>query len=171
LREIVPGLSVVAVLYNKQGTTTPGATIARAATALGLRLHPVGVAVPADLDDAVASAAAAGASGMIVLADPVIMDRRRQRIAELALRHRLPSVSAFRIHAEAGGLASYAEDLVDMHRRSAVFVDKILKGGKPADLPVEQPTKFELVINLRTARALGIEIPPSVLARADAVIE
>ena len=99
------------------------------------------------------------------------MDQSRVRIAEMALRYRLPTVFTFRMYVEAGGLMSYAQDLVDMHRRSATFVDKILKGSKPADLPVEQPTKFELVINLKTAKALGLTVPPTLLTRADEVIE
>jgi putative ABC transport system substrate-binding protein len=95
----------------------------------------------------------------------------RQRIAKLALRHRLPTMFNVRDHAEAGGLMSYGTDFNDLSRRGAVYVDKILKGAKPADLPVQQPTKFELVINLKTAKALGLTIPPSLFARADQVID
>ena len=95
----------------------------------------------------------------------------RQQVAELAMRHRLPTFFTWRDHVEAGGLMSYAPDFGDLVRRSAMLVDKILKGTKPADLPVEQATKFELVINLKTAKLLGITIPPSVLMRADHVIE
>ena len=94
-----------------------------------------------------------------------------ERLADLALKNRLPTVFAQRAYTEAGGLMSYAADFKDLFRRTATFVDKVLKGAKPADLPVEQPTKFELVINLKTAKALSLEIPPSLLARADEVIE
>jgi putative ABC transport system substrate-binding protein len=95
----------------------------------------------------------------------------RTRLADLALKNRLPTIFAQREYAEAGGLLTYAADFSDLFGRAATFVDKILKGAKPADLPVEQPTKFELVINLKTAKALGLEIPPTLLARADEVIE
>jgi putative ABC transport system substrate-binding protein len=95
----------------------------------------------------------------------------KQRMAELALRHRLPTFFTFRDHVEAGGLMSYSPDLGDLARRGAIYVDKILRGAKPADLPVEQPTKFELVINAKTAKALGLTIPPSLLLQADQIIE
>jgi len=114
--------------------------------------------------------ARAQAQALLVLAfGPYIVER--QRLAELALRHRLPTMFNVRDHAEAGGLLSYGTDLNDLSRRGAAYVNKILKGAKPADLPVEQPTKFELVINLKTAKALGLTIPQSLLARADQVIE
>ncbi len=110
------------------------------------------------------------ASALVILADPIFTDQRRQ-IAELAAKRRMPSVYGVREYAEAGGLMVYGANLLDLERRAATFVDKILKGAKPADLPIEQPTKFELVINLKTAKALGLTIPPSLLLRADQVIE
>ena len=107
----------------------------------------------------------ARAGALAVLGTPVF-NRERRRLVDLAAKHRLPAVYSFRLYVEAGGLMSYGPDLPDMFRRSATYVDKILKGARPGDLPVEQPTKFELVINLKTAKALGLTIPPSVLARA-----
>ncbi len=171
LREIVPGLTDVLVLYNPNGSTKPAHTLTIAAASLGLRLHPVAVTALQDIDNAFAGTATPGRFGVIVLADPIIMDRSRGSIAERAVRHRLPLAASFRFGAEAGALLSYAENLADMHRRSASFVDKILRGAKPADLPIEQPTKFELLVNLKTARVLGIELPTSIMARADEVIE
>jgi putative ABC transport system substrate-binding protein len=107
---------------------------------------------------------------MHVLGTPVF-DRESRRLVNLAAKNRLPAVYSFRGYVNAGGLMSYGPDLADLGRRAATYVDKILKGAKPADLPVEQPTKFELVINLKTAKALGLTIPPSLLLRADQVIE
>ena len=112
----------------------------------------------------------ARAGALAVLGTPVF-NRERRRLVDLAAKHRLPAVYSFRLYVEAGGLMSYGPDLPDMFRRSATYVDKILKGARPGDLPVEQPTKFELVINLKTAKALGLTIPPSVLARAHQVVE
>jgi putative ABC transport system substrate-binding protein len=110
------------------------------------------------------------AEALLVLLDVLFWDRR-ERITALAAKNRLPSVYPFSVFAEAGGLMSYSGSRSDLNRQIAVYVDKILKGAKPSDLPVEQPTKFELVINLKTAKALGLTIPPSLLARADQVIE
>ena len=108
---------------------------------------------------------------MIIRPDTFVLDARAKEIVIIAARYAVSTISAFREFPEFGGLMSYGADLRDIHRRSASFVDKILKGAKPADLPVEQPTKFELVINLKTAKALGLIIPPSLLLRADQVIE
>jgi len=110
-------------------------------------------------------------SSSVVLVESPRAVANRSRIAELGLKHRLPIVSQFSRIVDAGGFMSYGPDLSDLFRRAATYVDKILKGAKPADLPVEQPTKFELVINLKTAKALGLAIPPSLLLRADRVIE
>jgi putative ABC transport system substrate-binding protein len=173
LRELVPGLADMAVLFNPANAGSGGGLgrIAELAGSAGILLHPFPVTSVHALDALFAAARAGNLGGALVVPEPLIMDRNRARIAELALRYRLPAIYSFRTYAEAGGLASYAEDLVDMHRRSALFVDRILKGAKPADLPVEQPTKFELVVNLKTAKAIGITVPQSILLRADEVIE
>jgi putative ABC transport system substrate-binding protein len=177
LKEAVPGLSRVAAVHDPH---PPKPILAQwtkenevAAGALGLRLQVVDLgADPATWGAALASMAKAGVGGLSFIESPVFgSGSNRTRLAELAVTHRLPTIFPFREHADAGGLMSYGVNLADLFRRAAGFVDRILKGAKPADLPVEQPTKFELVINLRTAKALGLTIPPSVLARADEVIE
>jgi putative tryptophan/tyrosine transport system substrate-binding protein len=141
-----------------------------AARSLGVQLRLSGVMAPNELDRAFSAIAAERADALVVFPGPLLFTQRR-RIVDFATKHRLPSMFGARENVEAGGLISYGPSVADLVRRSAAFVDKILKGAKPADLPVEQPTKFELVINLKTAKALGITIPPAVLARADEVIE
>jgi putative ABC transport system substrate-binding protein len=141
-----------------------------AARPLQLRLQTVVARTAADLESAFSSMARAHAQAVFVLGFGPYM-AARQQVAELALKHRLPTFFTWRDHVEAGGLMSYAPDLSDLVRRGAIYVDKIFRGAKPADLPVEQPTKFELVINLKTAKALGLTIPPSLLHRADQIIE
>lgn len=174
LRELVPGLSNVAIMYN---SNSPAVTrerfdrISEAGTTLGLKVRPLGVAQQTHLENAFETLRGVKAVGLMVLPEPALMDQSRAQIAEMALRHRVPSVFTFRMYVEVGGLMSYAQDLVDMHRRSATYVDKLLKGAKAADLPVEQPTKFELVINSKTAKALGLNVPPTMIARADEVLE
>ncbi len=138
---------------------------------LGFKLHPVELREPQlDVESAFRAAVRSRAEGLFVL-ETVNIFRERSQIAQLALKHRLPTSFAFREYVDAGGLASYGVNFPDMGRRAAIYVDRILKGAKPADLPVEQATKFELVINLKTAKTLGLTIPTSVLARADQVIE
>src|SRR5258707_589921 len=138
---------------------------------LGFKLHPVELREPQlDVESAFRAAVRSRAEGLFVL-ETVNIFRERSQIAQLALKHRLPTSFAFREYVDAGGLASYGVNFPDMGRRAAIYVDKILKRAKPADLPVEQATKFELVINLKTAKALGLTIPPSLLHRADQVIE
>jgi putative ABC transport system substrate-binding protein len=171
LREMLPRLRDVLVLSNPQGSTRPNRPLSDAASMLGLRLHTFDLARPEDLEQAFARPDLSDGWAAIALADPAIIDRLRAPMAALALRHRLPLVQSFRAGVEAGGLLCYGIDLADMHRRSAFFVDKILKGARPADIPVERPTKFELVINLKTARLLGVAIPTPILQRADDVIE
>jgi putative ABC transport system substrate-binding protein len=174
LNQAVPGVRRVAVLWQ------PGALGARtdkdilkeaevAARALGVRPQFVEARGPADFDRAFSDMTKARAGALTVWSTPLFFTERR-RLVDLAAKNRLPAVYPWREFVDAGGLMSYGPDLADMFRRAATYVDKILKGAKPADLPVEQPTKFELVINLKAAKALGLTIPPSLLQRADEVI-
>ena len=141
-----------------------------AARALGVTLLSVEVRRLDDFDGALATLARERPDALIMLADPLTM-ARQHRIVEFATQHRLPMISELKAFAEAGGLMTYGPSLPDLLRRSAVYVDKILKGAKPAELPVEQPMKFELVINLKTAQTLGLTIPPTLLFQADEVIQ
>jgi putative ABC transport system substrate-binding protein len=172
IKEAVPKVSRVAVLWNQGSQIAP--LMVReaevAARALQLQVHSVGVRGADEFEGAFASMTKERASAVVVLADPVSFLHRTQ-LAELAARSRLPAMYALAEHVEAGGLMAYSANFAEAARRSAIYVDKILKGAKPGDLPVEQPRKFELVINLKTAKALGLTIPPSLLQRADQVIE
>jgi putative ABC transport system substrate-binding protein len=141
-----------------------------AAQALGLRPQRVEVRDATEFERAFSDMARDRAEALVVDNDALFWDHRKE-LADLALKHRLPTMSEYREFVEAGGLMFYAVDDRDLYRRAATYVDKILKGAKPADLPVEQPTKFQFVINLKTAKTLGLTIPPSLLARADEVIE
>jgi putative ABC transport system substrate-binding protein len=167
IRELVPGISRIAVLANPTNPITAVDLKAAEAAArgLGVSLHVVEIRAQNDFERAFKAATESRAGAMLVFADPFIV-ANRARVANLALGSRLPAVgiSGF---AEVGGLADYGPDLPAMFRRAAAYVDKILKGVKPADLPVEQPTRLELVINTATAKALGLQIPPAVLLRAD----
>ena len=172
LKEAVPHISRVAILWNPSHSEasasfreTEGAT-----RALGLSLESIEVRSAADLEGAFRRAVARHADALTVLLDPVTL-LNEAKVAELAARSRIPSIFYERRFATAGGLMAYGPLDEDLHRRAAGYVDKILKGAKPADLPVEQPTKFELVINLKTAKALGLTIPPSLLQRADEIIQ
>ena len=172
LRQFVPNLSRVAVFWNPANAFNPAAlTQARtAAEVLRLDLLPLAVRTTEELDDAFAAIVKERPGALITFADRIFL-HNRVRMMEFAAKNRLPSVNAYRELVEAGGLMSYGPSYEDMHRRAAIYVDKILKGAKPSDLPVEQPTKFELVINLKTARALTLTVPPVLLALADEVIE
>src|SRR5262245_43494362 len=167
LKEAVPTVSRVAVLRNP--LTAPHSAMMpeteSAARALRLALQPVSVRRPDEIDSAFAAMSRARVNGLIVLSDPIFTSIR-MRIVDLAVKGRLPVIYADGYHTQAGGLMSYGPSVPDLFRRAAGYVDKILKGARPGDLPVEQPTKFELVINLRTAKSLGLTIPPSVLLRA-----
>jgi putative ABC transport system substrate-binding protein len=172
LKEAVPGVSRVAVLANAANPVTAGALkdLEGAARALRVKLHVPEVRERQGIDDAFAAMARERAQALLVMTDPMF-SVERERIVDLAAKHRLPGIFGWREFAEAGGLLSYDPNLADMYRRLATYVDKILKGAKPGDLPIEQPTKFEFVINLKTAKALGLTIPQPILFRADRVIE
>ena len=172
LKEAVPGLSRVAVLWDPATPShRPGLQAVEVrGRALGLQVHSLAVHDATEFDSAFSAIVEDRAGGILVLSTPLFIGGAR-RLAELALTHKLPTMFGPRDHAEAGGLLSYGPDRADLYRRAATYVDKILKGARPADLPVEQAEKFDLVINLKTAKALGIEIPPSILLRAEEVIE
>ena len=173
LKELLPHVSRVAVFFD---LAAPGSMLnvrdmEGAARSIGVVLQRVPVRPdPATYEAAFIAVERAGAGAVTIVQSAAFLSGYR-RIAELALVHRLPCGGGNREFAEAGGLVSYGPDIADLFRRGAVYVDKILKGAKPGDLPVEQPTKFELVINLKTAKALGLTLPPSLLLRADSVIE
>jgi putative ABC transport system substrate-binding protein len=172
LKETVPTVRRVAVLSNPANPAQASAIghVKAAAKSLGVQLQLLPARGPDDFEGAFAAMAKERAGALLVVPESMFVSHRT-RLAELAARSQLPAAYGVREHAEAGGLMSYGPSLTANSRRAGLFVDKILKGANPADLPVEQPTKFELVINLRTAKALGLTIPPSVLARADEVIE
>ena len=172
LKEAVPHLTRVAVLWDP---TEPGRRelvkeTEAASPTLGLQLQTLAARSPQEIDSAFAAMTRERAGALVVLTDSIFTNQRRQ-IAELATKRRLPSIFMTLEYAEAGGLMAYSANFLDVQRRAATFVDKILKGAKPADLPIEQPTKFDFVINLKTAKALGLTIPPSMLLQADRVIE
>ena len=172
LMEIVPKLSRVAILSNPASPgSAPQLRVAEAlAPTLGLRLQVLEARTPQDIDRAFAAMGKERAGGLVVLAESVFTNQAKQ-LADKAVKMRLPTIFALKEHADAGGLVVYGADPLDMERRAAGFVAKILKGAKPADLPVEQPSKLELIINLKTARAIGLTVPHAVLVRADQVIE
>ena len=171
MKEIVPKLSRVAVLGNSNEPANPKTLkeIELAAEALGIQVQPLDVLSPKDIETAFRAATKARADALVVLASAVLSDQRA-KVANVALKSRLPTVYFRQEFVEAGGLVSYGTSFTDLSRRAATYVDKILKGAKPAELPVEQPKKFEFVINLKTAKQIGLTIPPNVLARADRVI-
>jgi putative ABC transport system substrate-binding protein len=170
LREIIPGLTRVAVVAAKTDPFTGSFVqdLQAGAARLGLQLHPVMVEGPGGFEDAFAVISSAGDQAVII--QPNFLPHTAAIVA-LAAKHRLATLSSYRDTTRAGGLVSYSADHAAHFKRAAIFVDKILKGAKPADLPVEQPTKYELMINLKTAKALGLTVPPALLARTDEVIE
>jgi ABC-type uncharacterized transport system substrate-binding protein len=172
LKQIAPGVTRVAVLRDPAITSGIGqfAVMQYVAPSVGLELSPVDVRDASEIERALAALARFASGGLIVAASPVSLVHR-ERIIALAARHRLPTIYFLRDFVSGGGLISYGPDVTDHFRRSAIYVDRILKGEKPADLPVQTPTKYDLVINLKTAKTLGLTVPPTLLARADEVIE
>ena len=173
LKETLPQSTRVAALVNPAHPYYESVmhNLTVAARALGLQLHVLELHSADELDNAFAAMTQAGADALLVVEDPVLTARLRGRIADLAATYRLPAMYDWKMSVEAGGLMSYGPSVLDTRRRAATYVDKILKGAKPADLPVEQPTKFELIINLKAAKALGMTMPPSLLLLADEVIQ
>jgi putative ABC transport system substrate-binding protein len=170
LKEMIPKISRVAVFYSASPQNAPlSSEVDVAAKSLGLRLQKLELRGPTDIDTAFRAATRERAGAALARAAAVLLSQRT-RVAELAIKSRLPMIFGREEFVEAGGLAIYAASTADLSRRAATYVDKILKGTKPADIPVEQPMKFELVFNLKTAKQIGITIPPNVLVRADRVI-
>jgi len=173
LKEAVPNVSRVAVLWNPDNVVFQAQMLREtevAAGALGVQLQILGARGPDEFDRAFAAMIREGAGALLVLADPILV-LHSTRIVDFAEQSRLPAMYGIKEYAAAGGLMFYGTDIADLFRRAATYVDKILKGAKPADLPVQRPTKFELVINLKTAKALGLKIPDKLLVAADEVIE
>jgi ABC-type uncharacterized transport system substrate-binding protein len=172
LKQIAPSVTRAAVLRDQTQTAGIGqfAVIQSVASSLGVEVVPVNVQDPDEIERAVTAVARTGSSGMVVTASALTLVHR-ERIVALAARLRLPAVYPRRLYVDAAGLTSYGFDIMDQYRRAAGYVDRILRGEKPADLPVQAPTKYELVINLKTAKALGLDVPATVLARADEVID
>ncbi len=172
LRNVAPDLSRVAVLVNPTNTSQPLSvtSVRSAAQSMSLTILPVEARTAAEIENAFSTMVQGKAGAIIVMRDGVFLEERRQ-IAELAVKNRLSTISDDREYVDAGTLMSYGPSLVDQFQRAASYVDKILKGAKPGDLPVEQPARFEFVVNLKTARALGLAIPQSLLLRADEVIQ
>ena len=172
VREMVPATAVIAYLMNP---SNPTSTIVSkeaqdAAASLGIKLHVLNARTVEQIDEVFASLAKLRPDALVVVGEP-FFDSQRERIVALSARYRLAGCYSWREYVLAGGLLSYGTSLPDSYRQAGVYVGRILKGEKPADLPVMQPTKFELVINLKTAKALGLDVPPTLLARADEVIE
>jgi putative tryptophan/tyrosine transport system substrate-binding protein len=172
LRECAPGVNAVAVIFDPNLPTWAPylRSIEAAAPTFGVRLTPAGVRDAADIEQRIAAFAREPNGALVVLPSPVTIEHRQSIIAAAA-RQRLPAVYPYRLFTANGGLMSYGVDVPDLYRRAASYVDRILRGAKVAELPVQQPTKYELTINLKTAKALGLMVPPTLLASADEVIE
>jgi ABC-type uncharacterized transport system substrate-binding protein len=172
LREAAPSLTTVALLANPDNPrfADDTKTMREAAQSMGLQVHLLTGRNGSELDTAFATLAQRRVDGLLVMSDPLMISER-DRLVALAARHAIPAIYQNRELPAAGGLMSYGTSLPGVYRQLGLIAGRILKGGKPADIPVEQPTKFELVVNLKTAKALGLEVPPTLLARADEVIE
>jgi putative ABC transport system substrate-binding protein len=172
LHELVPNITVISMLVNPNFPDTPTQVrdVHEAARALGLRIEVHNASTESEVVEGFAALAREGAGALMISADPFLTSRP-DRVAALAARHRLPTIGPLRDFAEAGGLITYGPNLADSYRQAGIYVGSILKGAKPADLPVLQPTKWECVINLKTAKALGIDVPPKLLVFADETIE
>ena len=171
LQEAIPATAHIAVLWNPAAANTQSLyTTKEAARTLGLQLRVIEPATPDQIDSGLNAAIAVGAEALVVIPAEMFWEHRGQ-IVSLAAEHRLPAIYPEREYADDGGLLAYGPNVPDNFRRAAAYVDKILKGAKPGDLPIEQPARFDFVVNLKAAKALGLTIPPSILARADEVIE
>ena len=174
LKEIAPRVSSVAAVFNPATAPRGGAyylaSVEAAAKSFGIEVIASPIHVESDLEVVIATQARQPNGGLIVMPDAFLVGHRLE-VTSLAARYRLPAIYFYRVFAETGGLVSYGNDSVDNYRRSATYVDRVLRGAKPSELPVQAPVKFELVINLKTAKALGLDVPPTLLARADEVIE
>jgi len=172
LKEAIPGMTRVAAAFNKlnPGTRSLFKEAEAAATKLGLTALPLDIQFPDGVEPAFAEAVRLRADGVVIISDGATIVHRAE-LGSAALKHRLPTIFANKAYLEGGGLMSYGPDIIAVWRRAATYVDRILKGAKPADMPIEQPAKFELVINLKTAKALGLPISPELLQRADEVIQ
>ena len=170
LKEAAPAIARIAGLWSPTMPTALRSATEEAARTLGIELRTIEVATPDQIPAGLEAAVAGGTEALVVLPDAMFWNERA-RIVALAAKYRMPAIYPEREYAEDGGLLAYSQNVSHQFRRAASYVDKILKGAKPGDLPIEQPTKFEMVINLKTAKALGLTIPPSILARADEVIE
>jgi len=174
LKEINPSLNRVAVLFNPSSPIAGSGQLrdlSEAAPKLGLALLQFPVKDRTDIERAFAAMTKERIGGMTLIGDAVVLGLHRALIIELAIKHRIPAIGTLRVWGEQGLLMSYGTDFQELWRRAATYVDKIVKGAKPADLPVEQPTRFELVVNMKTAKALGITVAPTILVRADRTIE
>jgi putative ABC transport system substrate-binding protein len=173
LKELAPGPAPVAILWDRLGAAggTPWEAAQSAARQRGCALVSLDIREFAGKIEGALKAAGDAGAGALLVHPVALFDQNAAKIAELAVRRRLPAIYGLRVYVEAGGLMSYSADLIDMFQRAAVFVDKILKGARPADLPVEQPTKFDLVVNVKAAKAIGLTIPPPLLSRANEVLQ